>query len=270
LFRRPIRTISTIFYVYNVDIGDDVDFLWNVEEVQGTNFADTMTGVDAGGNDHFAGGGGSDTLDGQGGNDVLEGGDGNDTLNGGDDYDVATYENEGSGAGLMLTTSPDGTTYTVTTADGTDTLTTIEEVRGTIYDDTMTGGDGNDHFVGGEGNDTLDGGAGNDTSTGGAGADTFVFLRYGTDGNPLTAEAGLGDGNDVVTDFNVTDDTILFLVNETFTPTAEIVTDDPTTTEIVEPDGTLITYATDSTILLVGVFDADLNTVNIQEEMIIL
>ena len=50
------------------------------------------------------------------------------------------------------------------------------------------------HGYGGDGNDTLFGGSGNDTLTGGAGDDIFQF----------TATAG----SDVITDFNVTDDTI--------------------------------------------------------------
>ena len=55
--------------------------------------------------------------------------------------------------------------------------------------DSIDGGAGNDLIDGDGGNDTLVGGTGDDTLTGGAGNDTYVF-------NP-------GDGDDVITDFNV-------------------------------------------------------------------
>lgn len=61
------------------------DTFVRVEEVTGTNFADTITGDDA--NNRLLGGGGSDKLDGGLGNDVLSGGAGNDTLIGGNGRD---------------------------------------------------------------------------------------------------------------------------------------------------------------------------------------
>jgi Ca2+-binding RTX toxin-like protein len=56
-------------------------------------------------------------------------------------------------------------------------------------DDFLNGGAGNDVIEGGLGADSLSGGAGDDTLTGGDGADTFQF--------------GLGDGFDIIEDFNV-------------------------------------------------------------------
>jgi Ca2+-binding RTX toxin-like protein len=72
-------------------------------------------------------------------------------------------------------------------------------------DDEVYGGEGNDIVFGGSGNDVVDGGSGDDevrgdegddTLTGGSGSDTFVFRP--------------GFGNDVVTDFNKTEDSLIF------------------------------------------------------------
>ena len=73
-------------------------------------------------------------------------------------------------------------------------LTNAVTINGEAGNDTLWGSNGNDIINGGAGNDTIFGGAGNDTLTGGAGDDIFQF----------TATAG----SDVITDFNVTDDTI--------------------------------------------------------------
>jgi Ca2+-binding RTX toxin-like protein len=66
------------------------DVISNIEVLQGSNFADTLTSVDRGGG-HGAqlyGEGGHDTLLGQGGGDYLFGGSGNDTLDSGFGGDV--------------------------------------------------------------------------------------------------------------------------------------------------------------------------------------
>jgi Ca2+-binding RTX toxin-like protein len=72
-------------------------------------------------------------------------------------------------------------------------------------DDEVYGGEGNDIVFGGSGNDVVDGGSGDDevrgdegddTLTGGSGSDAFVFRP--------------GFGNDVVTDFNKTEDSLIF------------------------------------------------------------
>ncbi|MBL1209203.1 MAG: calcium-binding protein, partial [Geminocystis sp. GBBB08] len=60
----------------------------------------------------------------------------------------------------------------------------------------LTGDDGNDLHYGGSGNDTLYGGNGNDILNGGTGLDSFLF-------NSTSEKV------DRITDFNVTDDTIL-------------------------------------------------------------
>lgn len=59
-----------------------------------------------------------------------------------------------------------------------------------------SGRSANDILTGGNGNDTLTGGMGNDTLTGNSGMDSFNF------GSPA-------EGNDIITDFSVVDDTIV-------------------------------------------------------------
>ena len=64
-----------------------------------------------------------------------------------------------------------------------------DEVRGfNGRDDVIVGGGGNDTLIGGTGDDLLIGGTGDDMLEGGAGSDTYRI--------------GLGDGNDVITEFD--------------------------------------------------------------------
>lgn len=62
--------------------------------------------------------------------------------------------------------------------------------------DRLDGGRGNDQLFGGRGNDLLIGGQGDDTLEGGAGRDSFVLSARG--------------GNDVVVDFDIANDKLLF------------------------------------------------------------
>ncbi|GAA4010721.1 Ig-like domain-containing protein [Sphingomonas humi] len=62
--------------------------------------------------------------------------------------------------------------------------------------DRLDGGNGNDQLFGGRGNDLLIGGQGDDLLEGGAGRDSFVFAAR--------------NGNDVVTDFDIANDRLLF------------------------------------------------------------
>ena len=81
-----------------------------------------------------------------------------------------------------------------------------DEILGREGDDALDGGDGNDELFGGDGDDTADGGegndqidgrGGNDTLTGGPGRDLFFYY------------ARVDNGDDTITDFNSSDDTIL-------------------------------------------------------------
>ena len=70
------------------------------------------------------------------------------------------------------------------------------KIKGTNKADSLLGTAGDDVISGGRGNDWLEGGAGNDTLTGDAGHDTFVLRANG--------------GHDTVTDFNASEDVVMF------------------------------------------------------------
>ena len=73
-----------------------------------------------------------------------------------------------------------------------------DELRGfNGRDDVIVGGAGNDELFGGDGNDILIGGAGDDLLIGGTGDD---MLEGGAGSD--TYRIGLGDGNDVITEFD--------------------------------------------------------------------
>jgi len=138
----------------------------------------------------------ANTLTGAAGNDRLIGGVGNDTMKGGvgnDTYviDVATdviteLANEGTD------TVESSLTFSLTAAN-VENLTLIgsSSING-------TGNTLNNIVVGNSGINILNGGAGNDTLTGGAGADNFLF----------DAALNATTNKDVLSDFNVVDDTI--------------------------------------------------------------
>ena len=193
--------------------------------------------------DTLHGGDGDDFVGSKTGNDVLYGDEGNDPVQGGED-NALLFGNTGSD--LLF-----GTTGADTLYGGRDTDTLYggrddDALFGNDDADRLHGDDGNDRLFGntgadllfgntgadtlygGVGNDTLYGGAaddllfgdlgddwlfgdlGNDTLTGGAGADVFVFGQR-------VAE-GLGDGHDVIADFNAAEgDRILLRDGLTYT-----------------------------------------------------
>ena len=159
----------------------DTDTFSNFERVEGSAFADTITGDDN--NNTLRGLAGDDTLTGGAGDDWLEGGAGDDTLNGGaGENDRVIYSNDIAGVTVNLASG--------TATDGwgdTDTLSNIEHVTGSQHDDTLTGDDGNNVLNGGVGNDTLTGGAGDDRLEGDAGDDTLIG---GAGSNTLTGGTG--------------------------------------------------------------------------------
>lgn len=124
------------------------------------------------GNDTAFGGAGNDNLWGESGSDWLEGGDGDDLLVGGAERD-SFFSIPWDASATIL---PD--------------------------DDTL---------IGGAGNDTLTSGEGNDVMTGGTGSDTFFFDNIWETYDPRTSISGYYfAGHDVVTDFDPTEDTVLF------------------------------------------------------------
>jgi hypothetical protein len=110
-------------------------------------------------------------------------------------------------------------------------------------DDEVYGGEGNDIVFGGSGNDVVDGGSGDDevrgdegddTLTGGSGSDAFVFRP--------------GFGNDIVTDFNKTEDSLIF-----YDAAGELI-ESSQLNETQNSDGNAVLTATDgSSVTLQGV-----------------
>lgn len=175
------------------DGGGGTDTLSGIENVIGTNAADTITGNDVdnvltgnSGNDNLYGGDGddtiyggigNDTITGDAGDDLIQGGSGDDNISGGAGIDTVTYDGAASGVTVNLATG------TATDGNGdTDTLTGIENIIGSANGDTFTGngsvntftgGDGSDRFIMGEGGtmDTVHGG------TGGGWTDTLQLMN---------------------------------------------------------------------------------------------
>lgn len=191
-----------------------IDTLVNVEAVEGSAFADTLTGND---NDNYlSGNDGDDVITGGAGFDILRGGAGNDTLtatNGRISGDAGndilsgpiTYRHDGNGVAVNMSGGDievGGDTIAGGSArDGygdTDTLDTASGfVEGSNFGDHLEGSDGNQVFFGRAGNDTLRGNGGDDTLRGGSGDDVLDggdgvdFVSYFDDGQD-TAGAGTG------------------------------------------------------------------------------
>jgi len=197
------------------------DTLFEIENLNGSNFADVLTGdalanvlngfrgndglnglagndtMNGGtGDDRMTGGTGIDTLYGGSGNDGLDGGDGNDFLRGdtgadrligGAGFDTASYLESAAGVNVNLTT---GLGFFGSAAG--DTLSGIESLNGSNFADVLTGNALANTLNGFGGNDILNGLAGNDTMNGGTGDDTM----NGGIGNDLLTG---GSGRDVMT-----------------------------------------------------------------------
>ena len=164
------------------------------------------------------------------GNDLLSGGLKNDTFDGGAGDDVIR--------GQM------GHDY-LKGGEGDDQLFGMrnnDTLEGGAGDDVLDGGSHNDRLDGGTGDDTLIGGEGNDFLTGGEGSDTFV-------------QNFAVSGNDIITDFNPSEDTIEL---QGFT---NINLDEFSITEV--DGGTLIDAGTGNSLLVEGVMPNQLNMENI-------
>ena len=218
---------------YTFDGNATTDTFENINNLTGSNSADTLTG-DGGtniltgnnGNDTLYGEGGIDTLDGGAGEDTLYGGDGNDTLHGGNDNDTlyggagddTLHGDDGDdifygGAGTNTLNGGEGNDtadYSDLTAGltlnmnassnaGGDVLNSIENITATDFNDTITGDALNNNINGGDGDDTINGNTGNDILRGGNGVDTI-------DGGAGNDEIYGGDGNDTLTAGGGTDE----------------------------------------------------------------
>ncbi|MGV8833186.1 MAG: calcium-binding protein [Devosia sp.] len=199
------------------------DVVWNVDTIQGTNYADTFFGR-GWGFDEFEGMDGADSFNGSGGVDrvnyAAELGSGGVFVN------LSSASNAGSATGsgtILLAAGAALDTY-----GNIDTLISIEEITGTdlrdkivgddkdnafwgngdndrLYgnggQDRIFGGDGNDAIYGGDGGDSLFGDAGNDTIYGEAGDD---YINGGEGSDIINAGSGNFDfiagsaGNDSI------------------------------------------------------------------------
>jgi Ca2+-binding RTX toxin-like protein len=179
------------------------DVIRNVENLIGSNFADTLTGND--GPNSLSGGGpgdtGNDLLRGGRGDDTLSGGGGANTLEGGEGDDVyivtsqdVVVENAGEGHDRVLARDAGAFTLSGSVEDLENIGSTPLLAHGSAGDNLMLGNEQAETYIGGGGHDTLDGRAGNDSLVGGDLADSIA----GGDGANTLAGGG-GDDNYLVT-----------------------------------------------------------------------
>ncbi len=183
----PVTVNLTTGQATGATIGTDT--ITNVESIDGSPFADTLTAnsldnqiIGGDGDDVMSSGAGNDNMQGDTGADTYDTGPGFDSIqddltNG--DIDTSDYSTKSAGITVAASSSPPPFPYTselaVSKPDGSDTLYDVPNVTGTSFADTMTG-DGNANiFDGGAGDDTFNGAGGGDTFTGGGGSNTVSY-----------------------------------------------------------------------------------------------
>ncbi|MEM7745607.1 MAG: CAP domain-containing protein [Pseudomonadota bacterium] len=162
------------------------DRLFGVENVIGSNFADTITGDGLG--NSINGNGGADSLIGSGDQDELIGGAGGDQIRGNAGQD----DIHGDGGNDRLFGDED--------EDDIYGGVGNDRVFGGGDNDTIDGGAGDDELFGTLGADVIEGEAGNDLIAGNAGAD-ILYGDGGNDtinGNEFADVLYGGDGNDML------------------------------------------------------------------------
>ena len=250
-----------------IAIADDND---NV--VVGTPGDDFLPGL--GGNDIIRGLAGNDRLEGGDGDDIIEGDEGDDDINtgagndlvfGGDGDDsvggMAGSDTVFGGAGDDSIIWNDPTGDVVFGDAGNDTLRGGDVAADTIFGgegddliravanqqladhapDRLLGDDGNDTIIGGNADDTIEGGAGDDNLAGFGGADQFIFRES-------------APGNDLITDFDVTQDLVVL---EGFG--ADF---DPLDNLSAAASGTTLDLGEGNQVLFLGLLPAELDAAN--------
>ena len=173
------------------------DTLLSIEDLEGSNFNDRLTG-NAGSN-YLIGLSGNDSLNGAAGDDVLFGGSGADAINGGAGYDLAGYIDSTVGVTVSLATGVGSGGE----AQG-DKLLSIEALGGSNFKDSLIGNAGSNYLFGISGNDSLNGAAGDDYLFGGSGADVIdggagydlASYFYSTAGVTVSLTSGAGSGGE--------------------------------------------------------------------------
>ena len=149
------------------DASIGTDTLRSIEQVSGTNFADTYDATNFGAAGFLNAS--TNNVGNNGTFNSFQGLGGNDTITGNGNTQIAFF-NATAGVTVNLATG-------IVTGDGsvgTDTITGgVNNVQGSNFNDTITGGGGNEILGGGGGSDTINGGGGSDTITGGGGNDTI-------------------------------------------------------------------------------------------------
>ena len=186
--------------------------LSNVENLEGGNYNDTLTGN-----------GGDNVLSGLGGDDWLTGAAGDDTMIGGDGYDMVRFASSPTGGVTVDLAGNGGAGLWLDAYGGSDTVdrSSVEAYAGTPTDDQFKGDEGNsanalysadfyglggdDFLLGSGGDELLDGGDGDDIILGQSGADTLEGgdgndeLYGGPDSGPDGDDSIIGGaGNDII------------------------------------------------------------------------
>lgn len=211
----------------NVDGGAQGDLIWGNagdDTIMGGDGFDTIRGGSE--FDEIQGGNGRDKLFGQRNGDMIDGGNDNDLLNGGGGNDTLL-------GGLGDDELKGGTRVDILKGGAGNDL-----LFGNSYGDELYGGTGNDTLKGGGGDDRIKGASGDDILSGGADSDLFIF--------------DTGHGADVITDFDVTEDTLRFTTDLTNGQSATRLVKRKVT---VTDDGLLISFDDGDEILLAGLND---------------
>ncbi|WP_281018759.1 FecR domain-containing protein [Minwuia sp. IMCC3077] len=219
-----------------LDASESTDTLTGIENVEGSDFDDTLAGdvqanVLGGGDgaDSISGAAGADTLFGDQGNDTLSGGDGDDSVAGGDGDDLFVADdgvddlsgNAGSDT-LAFTGATEGVVFDIAaqtlTNDGfgnTDTVFSIENAIGSTFADSFTlgldaqvaGGAGDDLFTVNTGIGT--GGVISDFTAGTGTEDVIDLSSFGF-GNLAEVQAeSSDDGTSTTIQLSATDSILL-------------------------------------------------------------
>jgi hypothetical protein len=171
--------------------GGETDRLLEIENVDGTNNADTLQGNAVA--NRLSGAGGVDRLFGGGGDDVLNGGIGNDRLDGDDGLDLVDFA-----AGRAVIVDLSLTVDQATRGAEVDTLLEIEGAIGSAVADTLRGDEQANLFRGLGGRDLQTGGSGADLFDYDATADS-LWSASRTTGDRITDFVHLADDLDLST-----------------------------------------------------------------------